>query len=82
MSLGGSEDDVLMRAAVDYAIANGVVVVAIAGNEGSAGMRFPGRYAPVISAGASGWVEVAVEFSADANRARRTRVLGLAVVKH
>ena len=30
---------------------------------------------------ASGWVEVAVEFSADANRARRTRVLGLAVVQ-
>jgi subtilisin family serine protease len=56
MSLGGPEDDVLVRAAIDYAIANGVVVVAIAGNEGTAGMRFPGRYAPVISAGGSGWV--------------------------
>ncbi len=32
-------------------------------------------------AGASGWVEVAVEFSAESNRARRTRVLGLAVVQ-
>jgi hypothetical protein len=32
-------------------------------------------------AGVSGWVEVAVEFSAESNRARRTRVLGLAVVR-
>jgi len=32
-------------------------------------------------AGTSGWVEVAVEFSADSNRARRTRVLGLGVVE-
>jgi hypothetical protein len=32
-------------------------------------------------AGTTGWVEVAVEFSADSNRARRTRVLGLGVVQ-
>ena len=56
MSLGGFDEDVLMRAAIDYAIANGVVVVAVAGNEADAGMRFPGRYAPVISAGATGSV--------------------------
>ena len=31
-------------------------MVAAAGNEGTAGMRFPGGYAPVISAGASGAV--------------------------
>jgi subtilisin family serine protease len=54
---GGFSDDVLLGAAVDYAIANGVVIVASAGNEGSAGMRFPARYAPVISGGGSGWVE-------------------------
>jgi subtilisin family serine protease len=53
---GGPEDDVLVRAAIDYAIANGVVVVMAAGNEEDAGMRFPGRYAPVISAGATGSV--------------------------
>jgi subtilisin family serine protease len=53
---GGSEDDVLVRAAIDYAIAHGVVVVMCAGNEADAGMRFPARYAPVISAGASGFV--------------------------
>ncbi len=56
MSLGRSSDDVLMRAAIDYAIVHGVVVVAAAGNTANAGMRFPARYAPVISAGASGWV--------------------------
>jgi subtilisin family serine protease len=56
MSLGGPEDDVLMSAAIDYAIAHGVVVVVSAGNEAAAGMTFPGRYAPVISAGATGWV--------------------------
>ena len=49
-------------AAIDYAIANGVVVVMAAGNEADAGMRFPGRYAPVISAGATGSVE---EFAPD-----------------
>jgi subtilisin family serine protease len=56
MSFGGFGDDVLQRAAIDYAIANGVVPVAIAGNEAGAGMRFPGRYAPVISVGATGSV--------------------------
>ncbi len=60
MSFGGfppgSPDDVLQRAAIDYAIAHGVVPVAAAGNEADAGMRFPGRYAPVISAGATGSV--------------------------
>jgi subtilisin family serine protease len=57
LSLGGPGDDVvLVGPAIDYAIANGVVVVAAAGNEANAGMRFPGRYAPVISAGATGWV--------------------------
>jgi subtilisin family serine protease len=56
MSLGKDAEDVLTRAAIDYAIAHGVVVVAAAGNEAGAGMRFPARYAPVISAGATGWV--------------------------
>jgi subtilisin family serine protease len=43
------------RAAIDYAIANGVIVVAAAGNEGAQGMRSPGRYAEVISVASSGW---------------------------
>lgn len=56
MSLGGSVLDAVEKAAVDYAVANGVIIVAAAGNEGEAGMGYPGAYAPVISVAASGWV--------------------------
>jgi len=56
MSLGGSQLDVVERAAIDFAIAQGVIIVASAGNAGNAGMGFPGAYPPVISAAASGWV--------------------------
>lgn len=55
MSLGGNALEPEEKAALDRAIANGVIVVAAAGNEGTAGMSFPGAYAPVISAGAAGW---------------------------
>jgi subtilisin family serine protease len=56
MSLSGGRLDAVEKAAVDYAIARGVIIVAAAGNAGNAGMGFPGAYAPVISAAASGWV--------------------------
>jgi subtilisin family serine protease len=56
MSLGGPTLDAVEKAAIDFAIGEGVVVVASAGNEGEDGMGFPGAYAPVISAAASGWV--------------------------
>src|SRR5262249_41900527 len=62
LSLEGPEADSLELAAIDYAIANGVIVVAAAGNQGESGMGFPGSYAPVISVGASGWVR---EFPGD-----------------
>lgn len=55
MSLGGSALDFVEQAAIDRAIANGVIVVAAAGNEGEQGMSYPGAYAPVISAGSAGW---------------------------
>jgi len=56
MSLGSlSPIDEVEKAAIDRAITNGVVVVAAAGNYGTAGMDSPGSYAPVISVGASGW---------------------------
>jgi subtilisin family serine protease len=55
MSLGGDELSQGEQDAIDAAIAAGVVIVASAGNEGEAGMGYPGAYAPVISAGASGW---------------------------
>lgn len=56
MSLGGSVLDAVEQAAIDYAVANGVIIVASAGNGGEAGMGYPGAYAPVISVAASGWV--------------------------
>jgi subtilisin family serine protease len=43
------------KAAIDYAIEAGVIIVASAGNEGEAGMGYPGAYTPVISVAASGW---------------------------
>lgn len=55
MSLGGPGPDPLEEAAIDYAISQGVIVVAAAGNAGEAGMDFPGAYPPVISAAAAGW---------------------------
>jgi len=55
MSLGGPELDAIEKTAIDYAIAQGVLIVASAGNEGEAGMGYPGAYAPVISVAASGW---------------------------
>lgn len=60
MSLGGSGLDALEKAAIDYAISHGVIICASAGNAGTNGMGYPGAYAPVISAAASGFVD---EFS-------------------
>lgn len=55
MSLGGPVLDAVEKAAIDYAIAKGVIIVASAGNRGEAGMGYPGAYEPVISVAASGW---------------------------
>lgn len=57
MSLGGRYLDPMEKAAIDYAIETGVIIVASAGNEGAAGMGYPGAYGPVISVAASGWVD-------------------------
>ncbi|MGH7607154.1 MAG: S8 family peptidase [Gemmatimonadales bacterium] len=56
MSLGGPRLDPVEQAAIDFAVARGVIIVAAAGNGGDAGMSFPGAYAPVISAAATGWI--------------------------
>jgi subtilisin family serine protease len=56
MSLGGPMLSPLEKAAIDDAIDAGVLIVASAGNEGTAGMGYPGAYGPVISVGACGWV--------------------------
>lgn len=56
MSLGGPSLDAVEKAAIDYAISQGVIIVASAGNRGNAGMGYPGAYAPVISVAASGYI--------------------------
>ncbi|MGH9603380.1 MAG: S8 family peptidase [Terriglobales bacterium] len=56
MSLSGPVLDAVEKAAVDYAVANGVIIVASAGNRGNTGVRFPGGYAPVISVASAGWI--------------------------
>lgn len=53
MSLGGGHLDALEKAAIDYAISKGVIIVASAGNSGTAGMGYPGAYEPVISVAAA-----------------------------
>ena len=56
MSLGGPVLDAMEQAAIDYAIEQGVIIVASAGNSGLAGMGYPGAYEPVISVAAAGWI--------------------------
>lgn len=58
MSLGGPAADPLMTAAIDRAIAAGVLVVAAAGNSGPDGtMDYPGAQEEVISVAAAGWTQ-------------------------
>ena len=57
MSLGGPSLDALEEAAINQAVAAGVVIVASAGNSGPEGaMGFPGAFAPVISVASAGYV--------------------------
>jgi len=55
MSLGGPERSAEIEAAVDYAISQGVIVVASAGNDGEFGMGYPGGLPQIISTAAGGW---------------------------
>jgi subtilisin len=54
MSLGGDEPDSQILAAIDYAVENGLLVVAAAGNDGpeDGSIDYPGAYVKVIAAGA------------------------------
>lgn len=49
LSLGVYQDSLLLRQAVDYAHAKGVILVAAAGNDGYDGMPFPAAYEKVLS---------------------------------
>lgn len=52
MSLGVQTDSQTLKAAIDYALENGCVVVAAAGNDGNAVLNYPAAYAGVIGVGA------------------------------
>lgn len=54
-SWGSSEPSPAIRTAIDYAIGKGVIFVFSAGNDGAAGMGWPGAYPEVISVAAGGW---------------------------
>ena len=58
LSLGAPELDGTVTAALERAIANGVIVVAAAGNDGEAGLLYPAAFPSVISAGAAGWASL------------------------
>ena len=58
MSLGGPEPMPMIDEAIEYAIAQGVVIVVSAGNSGTDGMGYPGGNRSVISAGAGGWASM------------------------
>jgi len=57
LSLGGPTPTPIIEAAINYAISQGCIVVASAGNEGEAGMGWPGAYNQVTSAAAAGWTQ-------------------------
>lgn len=57
MSLGGGSPSEMIEDAINYSISKGVIVIASAGNEGEAGMGWPGAYPQVISTAAAGWTQ-------------------------
>lgn len=56
MSFSGYARDAVEQAAIDYAISQGLIFVAAAGNSGTLGMVYPAAYEPVISVAATGVV--------------------------
>jgi len=57
LSLGGPYPTPEEEAAIDYAISQGCIVVASAGNDGYEGMGWPGAYPQVISTASAGWTQ-------------------------
>lgn len=52
LSLGGNNDDPILRQAIQTAISRGVIVIAAAGNDGAATLNYPARYDEVLAVGA------------------------------
>jgi serine protease len=62
-SWGGATYDEIEKAAIDYAYANGVIVVAAAGNDNTADLNYPAAYDHVISVASVGQTDVRSYFS-------------------
>ena len=56
ISIGGGSPNAAEHAALQDAIAHGLIIVVAAGNAGESGMSWPGAFPEVISAGATGYV--------------------------
>lgn len=63
MSLSGGAPVAAERAAIQDAIANGVILVASAGNAGESGMGWPAAFPEMIGVGATGWIRQFVPVS-------------------
>jgi thermitase len=63
MSLGGSGGSTALKAAIDYAWAEGVVVVAAAGNSGSSAPSYPAYYSNCIAVAATDTNDVKASWS-------------------
>ena len=53
LSVGGTAASLALQNAVDYAVNNGVIVVAAAGNDGANLLRYPAAYSNTIAVGAT-----------------------------
>lgn len=51
LSLGTTEDSAMLREAIEAALARGALIIAAAGNDGRAALRYPARYDGVIAVG-------------------------------
>ena len=60
------EIEVLIEA-INYAVSHGVIVVAAAGNSGTAGLHFPACMENTISVGSSNWLDQRSDFSSFAS---------------
>lgn len=59
----------ILAQAIDYAVSHGVIVIAAAGNSGTAGVHYPATRPDVIAVGSSDWLDQRSGFSTTAGPA-------------